>query len=127
MQLGTEQEDAIRDVVQPEPNECIVMVAKALSDPIRVRMVKLLAAGRAESGLPPVHELQIPGPILVEGICVNEFQECFQLGQSKVSYHLRVLRETGLVREESRGKWSFYVLNRDKLSRFVGLFDEFFM
>ena len=38
------------------------------------------------------------------GVCGCDFQEHFGLGQSKVSYHLRVLREAGLVREEARGK-----------------------
>ncbi len=35
------------------------------------------------------------------------------LAQSKASYHLRVLREAGLVREERRGKWSFYTLDAE--------------
>jgi ArsR family transcriptional regulator, arsenate/arsenite/antimonite-responsive transcriptional repressor len=34
------------------------------------------------------------------------------MGQSKVSYHLGKLKEAGLVREEKRGKWSFYSLAR---------------
>ena len=36
------------------------------------------------------------------GICVCEFQEQFGLGQSKVSYHLRVLKEAGLVNDGER-------------------------
>ncbi|MDQ3386422.1 MAG: ArsR family transcriptional regulator, partial [Actinomycetota bacterium] len=41
------------------------------------------------------------------------FEESFGMAQSKVSYHLSKLKEAGLVREEKRGKWSFYSLNRD--------------
>ena len=36
----------------------------------------------------------------------------FDVGQSKVSYHLGKLREAGLVHEERHGKWSFYSLDR---------------
>jgi ArsR family transcriptional regulator, arsenate/arsenite/antimonite-responsive transcriptional repressor len=35
------------------------------------------------------------------------------MGQSKASYHIGKLKEAGLVREERRGKWSFYSLNRE--------------
>ena len=53
-----------------------------------------------------------------------EFQEQFGLGQSKTSYHLRVLREAGLVTEETRGKWTFYQLDRDAAQRALGRFGE---
>ena len=42
-----------------------------------------------------------------------EFQERFGLAQSKTSYHLRVLKDAGLVREETRGKWTFYSLDEE--------------
>ena len=35
------------------------------------------------------------------------------MGQSRVSYHMRKLKEAGLVREERRGRWSFYSLDRE--------------
>jgi DNA-binding transcriptional ArsR family regulator len=35
------------------------------------------------------------------------------MGQSRISYHVGKLKEAGLVREERRGKWSFYALDRD--------------
>ena len=34
-------------------------------------------------------------------------------GQSKVSFHVRKLKDAGLVWEEKRGRWSFYSLDRD--------------
>lgn len=99
-------------------------MSKALSDPIRVRMLRLLASGRTSAGLPPLSQLQVPGPDNIDGICVYEFQELFSLGQSKVSYHLRILRESGLATEESRGKWSFYSINRDAMNHLVGLLQD---
>lgn len=112
----------------PEPGlYCnILTVSKALSDPIRVRMVRLLADGRRSLGLPPVRALHVPGPDDIDGICVYEFQEAFQLGQSKVSYHLRILREAGLVTEESRGKWSFYCINRSAVQGLISSLNDYF-
>jgi ArsR family transcriptional regulator len=41
------------------------------------------------------------------------------MAQSKVSYHLGKLKETGLVREEKRGKWSFYSLDLDAFNELL--------
>ncbi len=96
--------------------ERLVALGRALSDPIRVRMLGLMAAatteGRGCCGLPdlgvPVNE----GDENV-GVCVCEFEDYFGMGQSKVSYHVRKLKEAGLIREEKRGKWSFYSLDQE--------------
>lgn len=111
---------------QQELHVRIVSVSKALSDPIRVRMLRILAEGRGSLGLPSVRSLHVPGPDELDGICVYEFQEAFRLGQSKVSYHLRILREAGLVTEESRGKWSFYSVNREAVQEMIGTLHTYF-
>ena len=48
-----------------------------------------------------------------EGICVCEFEEAFSMGQSKISYHVKKLKDAGVVREERRGKWNFYSLDKE--------------
>ena len=98
----------------------VVLLGKALSDPIRVRMLSLMAEGRGCCGLPPVASMPVPGDEESEGICVCEFQEWYGLGQSKVSYHLRILKEAGLITEETRGKWTFYSLNRKNARELLG-------
>lgn len=96
----------------------LATVGKALSDPIRLRMLGLMTeaqrccrpvldAGR--SGTPPA--------AAPEGVCVCELQGLYGLAQSKVSYHLKVLREAGLVRETRRGRWSFYSVDPDAAAR----------
>jgi ArsR family transcriptional regulator len=55
-----------------------------------------------------------------EGICVCEFEEVFSMGQSKVSYHMKKLKDAGLVREERRGKWSFYTLDQEAAGQLLG-------
>ncbi|MFC5847672.1 ArsR/SmtB family transcription factor [Deinococcus petrolearius] len=52
--------------------------------------------------------------------CVCDLEALLDLPQSKVSYHLGVLREAGLVRAEQRGKNMYYALNREPLFRLGG-------
>jgi ArsR family transcriptional regulator, arsenate/arsenite/antimonite-responsive transcriptional repressor len=42
------------------------------------------------------------------------------MGQSKISYHMKKLKDAGLVREERRGKWSFYTLDREAAGLLLG-------
>jgi ArsR family transcriptional regulator len=109
-ELGVIEENGIRKGGTEEGVERLVALGRALSDPIRVRMLSMMAEGRSccdfsGSGV-PVGEGE-------EGICVCEFEGAFSMGQSKVSYHLRKLKDAGLVREERRGKWTFYSLDKD--------------
>ena len=104
------------EAVREEQVARLVALGQALSDPIRVRMLGLMAAaareGRGCCGLP---NLGVPVDAGEEnvGVCVCEFEDYFGMGQSKVSYHVRKLREAGLIREEKRGKWSFYSLDQE--------------
>jgi ArsR family transcriptional regulator len=88
----------------------VVALGRALSDPIRVRMLGMMAEGRSCCDLP---DLGVPVGSDSPGICVCEFEDYFGMGQSRVSYHVGKLKEAGLVREERRGKWSFYSLDRE--------------
>lgn len=96
--------------------ERLVALGQALSDPIRVRMLGLMAAaaseGRGCCGLPDLGAPVDAGEENV-GVCVCEFEDYFGMGQSKVSYHVRKLKEAGLIREKKRGKWSFYYLDQE--------------
>ena len=92
----------------------LVALGRALSDPIRVRMLGMMAEGRSCCGLPNLGAPAYEGEEYI-GICVCEFEDYFGMGQSKVSYHVRKLKEAGLIREEKRGKWSFYSLNQEAL------------
>ena len=94
----------------------LVALGRALSDPIRVRMLGLMAVAAVEGrGCCELPERGVPANDEEEdpGICVCEFEDYFGVGQSKVSYHVRKLKEAGLIHEEKRGKWSFYSLDRE--------------
>ena len=117
-----EQNGSPAAVPESGPNEGrLVALGRALSDPIRVRMLGMMAAaadaGRGCCGLP---DLGVPAGEGDAAICVCEFQDRFGMGQSRVSYHVKKLKEAGLVREEKRGRWSFYSLDREIAGELLG-------
>jgi ArsR family transcriptional regulator len=63
---------------------------RALSDPTRLRIIALLER---------------------DELSVNELQEITRLGQSRISTHLGLLQESGLVQSRREGKWTFYKLS----------------
>ena len=100
--------------------EKLVALGGALSDPIRVRMLGMMAEGRTCCG--PLPDRGAPAGADEEdlGICVCEFEDHFGMGQSKISYHVKKLKEAGLVREQKRGRWSFYSLNSGSAEELLG-------
>jgi ArsR family transcriptional regulator len=77
---------------------------RALSDATRLELVGLLAAQKKE-------------------LCVCELEAHFDLSQSTVSHHLRILREAGIVSSERRGTWVYYALE-DGVRQKLRSFDE---
>lgn len=67
-----------------------IKVMKALSDPNRVKMVKLLQR---------------------RDLCVCEIQEALGLAQSTASKHLKILEEAGLITFSKDGLWVNYRLS----------------
>ena len=47
--------------------------------------------------------------------CVCELQGDLDAAQSRLSFHLKVLREAGLVTDRKEGRWSYYAINADAL------------
>jgi ArsR family transcriptional regulator, arsenate/arsenite/antimonite-responsive transcriptional repressor len=105
------------DLLSEERVEQLVALGRALSDPIRVRMLTMMAEGRSCCDLP---DLGVPAEEADNGICICEFEDHFGMGQSKISYHMKKLKDAGLVREERRGKWSFYSLDREAAGKLLG-------
>jgi ArsR family transcriptional regulator len=69
--------------------ERLVGTFKALSDPTRLEMLRLLR-GQA-------------GPT-----CVCDIVDHFELSQPTISHHLKVLKDAGLLTHSKVGIWSFY-------------------
>ena len=113
--------DAVWGPATEERVERLVALGSALSDPIRVRMLGMMAeaatSGRGCCGLP---DFGVPTRSAGDAsICVCEFQDVFGMGQSKVSYHVKKLKDAGLISEEKRGKWSFYSLNTEAVEDLI--------
>lgn len=68
-----------------------------LAHPIRVQLMAILA--RAS-----------------EDVCVCDLEGALPVKQPTVSYHLKLLRQAGLVRGERRGPWVYYALDRERLA-----------
>ncbi len=70
---------------------------KALSDPNRLRILKMLE---------------------IRPLCVCEITRCLGLATSTVSKHLSILKENGLVLDEKDGKWVTYRIKLDMESEY---------
>lgn len=66
----------------------------ALSDETRVEIVRLLSHGER---------------------CVCELQDALSAAQSRLSFHLKVLKDAGVVTDRREGRWVYYALNREAL------------
>ncbi|MDB0441228.1 ArsR/SmtB family transcription factor [Clostridioides difficile] len=54
-----------------------------------------------------------------ESICVCNLVEYFNMPQSKLSYHLKMLLDANLIIKERQGKWNYYSINMDELEKFL--------
>jgi ArsR family transcriptional regulator, arsenate/arsenite/antimonite-responsive transcriptional repressor len=98
---GQESDELLRE----ERVVRLVALGQALSDPIRVRMLGLMAAAASEGrGCCDLPDLGAPVDAGEENVGVCVCEDYFGMGQSKVSYHVGKLKEAGLIREEKRGK-----------------------
>ncbi len=85
--------------------EQIAEIFKALSDPTRLRLIKLL------NDCPP-------GVCQGGPLCVNALAHQLGVTQSAVSQHLRILKQAGLVRGSRNGTFMHYSLDPDGLAKY---------
>jgi ArsR family transcriptional regulator, arsenate/arsenite/antimonite-responsive transcriptional repressor len=78
----------------------------ALSDPVRLRVLSLLADAAAGE------------------VCVCDFVGPLGKSQPTISHHLKILSEAGLVRGDRRGKWVWYSLDRGRLAELRAAIDS---
>lgn len=78
-------------------SERIVLGFHALSEPLRIKTIELLRE---------------------KELCVCDLCELLGVTQSKLSFHLKNLKEAGLIRGRQEGRWIYYSLD---LAQFVAL------
>jgi ArsR family transcriptional regulator len=81
-----------------EAADRIVPLVKALADPVRLRLVSLVASHADGEA------------------CVCDLNDAFDLSQPTISHHLKLLHEAGILDREKRGVWVYYRLNARALS-----------
>ncbi len=67
----------------------------ALSEPLRISVLELLRQRE---------------------LCVCDLCEALGVSQSKLSFHLKTLKEAGLVNSRQQGRWIYYSLNLPQFS-----------
>ena len=82
----------------------LVAAFRALGDPTRLEIFRLLAAQEAP-------------------VCACDVVDEFELSQPTISHHLRILREAGLVTTEKRGVWAWYAPDPRGLAWFTATID----
>ena len=68
----------------------LAVLFKAVADPVRLRLLSLIACHEGGES------------------CVCDLTGAFDMTAPSVSYHLRILREAGLISAERRGTWVYY-------------------
>ena len=71
-------------------------ILKAISDPKRLRIVDMLSCGE---------------------LCACMILEKFEMSQSTLSHHMKLLCECGLVKARAEGKWTYYSLDQDAIGK----------
>lgn len=78
-------------------------VFHALSEPTRLRVVELLRGGER---------------------CVCELTETLDMAQSKLSFHLKGLKDAGLVLDRREGRWVYYRLNQHRVEEVAAVLTD---
>lgn len=96
-------------------------VALALSDPIRLSILDLLIAGRFGACCSP------DNPDAPAAVCSCDIMPKLNLAPSRLSYHMRELKEAGLVQEQKRGRWVYFSVDTGALAQFQQELSERFL
>ncbi|MFF4298500.1 ArsR/SmtB family transcription factor [Streptomyces vinaceus] len=93
----------VREPLGEEAAAELARMFKALSDPIRLRLLSLIASYEGGEA------------------CVCDLTGPFDVSQPTISHHLKVLREAGLVDSERRGTWVCYWVLFEALAKLSAL------
>jgi ArsR family transcriptional regulator, arsenate/arsenite/antimonite-responsive transcriptional repressor len=95
----------VRDPLTEPQAVSLAALFKALSDPVRLRLLSLIASHAGGEA------------------CVCDLTPAFAVSEPTISHHLKVLREAGLVTSERRASWVYYRAVPDALTGLSQLLD----
>jgi ArsR family transcriptional regulator, arsenate/arsenite/antimonite-responsive transcriptional repressor len=81
-----------------EQAEQVAPLLKALADPVRLRLMSLVASHEGGEA------------------CICQLNDAFELSQPTISHHMKVLHDAGLVDRDKRGVWVYYKIRRQALA-----------
>ena len=81
-----------------EQAELVAPLLKALADPVRLRLMSLIASHAGGEA------------------CVCDLTAAFDLSQPTISHHLKVLHDAGLIDRDKRGVWVWYRARTEALA-----------
>ena len=84
--------EPFEDLSKPSPSIDFMMVS--FSDPFRLEIIDLMMDGE---------------------VCVCDIMKLTKLSQSRISYHIKILKEAGLISDRQEGRWVYYSLNKESL------------
>ena len=93
----------VREPLSADRAERVAPLLKALADPVRLRLVSIVAASEGGEA------------------CVCDLNDAFDLSQPTISHHLKVLHEAGLLDRTKRGVWVYYAVRREVLADVAAL------
>src|SRR3954470_19093289 len=93
-----------REPLSADAAERIAPLLKALADPVRLRLLSLVASHAGGEA------------------CVCDLNDAFDLSQPTISHHLKVLHDAGLLDREKRGVWVYYRARQDAINALGSLF-----
>jgi len=103
--LDCDANPLVRDPLTAEQAASVAALFKALSDPVRLRLLSLIASHAGGEA------------------CVCDLTPAFDVSEPTISHHPKVLREAGLVTSERRASWVYYRLVPDALTGLSDLLD----
>ena len=92
-----------REPLSPDAAERIAPLVKAIADPVRLRLLSLVASHADGEA------------------CVCDLNDAFDLSQPTISHHLKLLHEAGLLEREKRGVWVYYRVHTGALADLAAL------
>jgi ArsR family transcriptional regulator len=83
--------------------ETAIRLFRALGDETRLRLIDRLREGEQ---------------------CVCDLTDELEAGQSRLSFHLKTLKDAGVVTDRRQGRWVYYALNPEMFEALEGIVDD---
>ncbi len=90
----------LMDKIDEEESNNEIRIFKAVADPTRLKILKLLTGGE---------------------LCICDIMIALKKPQSSVSHNLSILEDAGLIKERKNGKWCYYRLSDGAVIEMINL------